>query len=92
MNKVYVFCPAKIVSGGPEALHQLVDAINYLSGDAYIVYTRNNLISERKETTPARYKRYNTPAATGSAIDDSGQNFFVVPESMPNLLDAVNME
>ena len=37
-QKIYILCPANTVSGGPEALHQLCDALGSRGEDAAIVY------------------------------------------------------
>ncbi len=89
MKKIYVFCPAKIVSGGPEALHQLVDAVNALGGDGFIVYTDGADIKTKSVKTPFRYRRYKTPQATLDTIVFNPENIFVVPESIPQLIDSI---
>lgn len=89
MGLVYVFCPARIISGGPEALHQLVDGINHLGGNAFIVYVDNGEICSRKINPPQRYQCYKTPVINKNSIVYSRENRFVVPESMPELLQYV---
>ncbi|WP_157035349.1 hypothetical protein [Psychromonas ingrahamii] len=37
-KKVFVICPGNIVTGGPELLHQFVQALNVSGADAKIIY------------------------------------------------------
>jgi hypothetical protein len=79
---IYVCCPANLVTGGPEALHQLVDAINSMNGSAYIVYTSGSLVV--KANTPLKFKHYKVKLAT--EIIDLKVNACVVPETGPDIL------
>lgn len=38
--RIFVLCPSRLVTGGPEALHQLCDALNARGADAQMVYVR----------------------------------------------------
>ena len=38
MKKIFVVCPANLVTGGPELLHQFVDSLNTQGADAYLLY------------------------------------------------------
>lgn len=51
---VFVPCPAGVVTGGAELLHQLVDVINCNKGNAYIVYYGQN-----EHVVPLDYQKYN---------------------------------
>ena len=82
--KTYVLCPSGLVTGGAEALHQLVDAINGSGGKAYIVYY--NFVSERiiPRRCPLEYLHYQLRYA--ESIPDYRNVNVVVPEVSPNLL------
>ncbi|MBQ4776531.1 hypothetical protein [Pectobacterium versatile] len=58
-KKVFVCCPGNGGTGGHELLHQLVDAINNVSGNAYILYYP----FEYKFDVPKQYKHYNLKIA-----------------------------
>jgi hypothetical protein len=60
-------------TGGPEALHQLCDAINNNGGDAYIWY-----YGEKHEQPHYAYRKYNIKLTT-ELIDEEGYNI-VLPE------------
>lgn len=77
--KIYVACPAGAVTGGPEALHQLVHALTEIGFDAYLVYSPN-----QGEVTPA-YQHYKV--RTAHTIIDSPENCFIVPEIWPRYLE-----
>ena len=53
-TKFYVYCPAGIVSGGAELLHQLVSLLRDNGKDAFIVYYGN-----KEHVIPDDYKNYN---------------------------------
>lgn len=78
-TKIYVYCPAGIVSGGPELLHQLVDIINSNNRQAFIVY-----YGDKEHKVPTEYSSYNIKLA--SKIEDSKENIVVIPEGLCNLL------
>lgn len=72
-TKVFVYCPAGIVTGGAELLHQLVDVINRNGGDAFIVY-----YGEKTHVVPKDYEKYNIKIA--EKVEDIPQNIIVVFE------------
>lgn len=78
-TKIFVYCPAGVVSGGPELLHQLVDIINSNNRQAFIVY-----YGEKEHKIPSEYSSYNIKLA--SKIEDSKENIVVIPEGLCNLL------
>lgn len=55
VSEIFVVAPAKIVTGGPELCHQLVDTLNRDSKRARIVYYP---FTQHHET-PSPYRRYN---------------------------------
>jgi hypothetical protein len=51
---IYVACPAKAATGGPELLHQLVFKMNQLGYNAKMFYYPNN----EKDPVHPFYKKY----------------------------------
>lgn len=74
-KKVYVCCPGGAVTGGPELLHQLVDALRTYNVDAYILYTP---VENKFEITKA-YEHYNVPIAQYQTIELSN-SVVILPE------------
>ena len=72
-SKIYVFCPAGVVTGGAELLHQLVDVINRNHGDAYIVY-----VGKGEKRIPEAYSQYLMKVA--DSIEDEENNIVVIYE------------
>ncbi len=77
-NKILVVCPSGAVTGGPEALHQLVDHMNDLGLPAHIVY----LPFDKPAQTPEPYQHYKAPAAS---FEDIPGNLIIFPEVYPML-------
>ncbi len=81
MNKTIISCPY-YETGGPEALHQLCDAINNNGGEAYIWYH-----GEKYDKPHPAYAHYNIKLIE-DLIDEDGYNI-VFPESdgrlVPNI-------
>lgn len=77
-TKILVVCPANTVTGGPEALHQLVDHMNQLGLPAFIVY----LPFDKEASTPAPYRKYRAPIAS---YEDVAGNIIIFPEVYPSL-------
>ncbi|TAK62645.1 hypothetical protein [Methylobacter sp.] len=77
-NKILVVCPSGAVTGGPEALHQLVAHMNNLKLPAYIVY----LPFDKAAETPEPYKRYKAPVAR---YEDVAGDLIIFPEVIPML-------
>ncbi|NDY93711.1 hypothetical protein [Ideonella livida] len=73
--KVHVLCPASSVTGGPEALHQFVDAGQQLGFDIGMVY----LPEDDPDPTPAVFRLY-APRIWRDLADAPG-NAVVVPET-----------
>jgi len=76
----YVYYPRGLATGGPEALHQLVDSLRRQGQDAYLVPIPGTAGAERAE----RYAHYDAPEA--GAVDDARGNIVVVPETQALLL------
>jgi hypothetical protein len=69
-------------TGGPEALHQLCDAINNNGGDAYIWY-----YGEDKSSSPDAYKNYNIKITT--ELVDEKEYIIVLPECEGKMIPAI---
>lgn len=72
-GKIFVCCPGGSVTGGPELLHQLVDALRQLGHDAYITYYP----FEKEHAKPSEYYTYDCPVAS---IEDNSSSLIVIPE------------
>lgn len=77
-SKIYVIGCPWVISGGPEALHQLVYYLNQLSYDAYLVYPDSDL-PENYEI-PEPYLKYVDSYLRLSDIDDNEHNIIVFSE------------
>ena len=78
-SKIYIYCPAGIVTGGAELLHQLVSFLNDNGRDAYIVY-----FGEKKHILPNDYKCYNIKIA--ERVINAEKNIEVIYEGIFNLI------
>lgn len=78
-KNIYIICPPKKATGGPEALHQLGYILNTLGYNAKMLYTRL-----KKDPVHPFYKNYNVPYV--SKVKDSIDNVMIIPESMTNLI------
>ena len=78
---IVAICPGGVVTGGPEAQHQLVDMANEISpGSGFVCYTP---FGERHEV-PEPYRTYDTPVIGRHEIPDDA--FIVIPEIWPDLI------
>jgi hypothetical protein len=76
-NIIYVVCPAKARTGGPELLHQLVYTLNKIKKKAYIVYTG---IENHKYEIINEYNHYISGYLLKGEIEDYSDNLLIVPE------------
>lgn len=77
---IYVFCPAHIVTGGIEAVHQLVDKLRTFGHDARIVplpAVANPLLIQ--------YRNYDV--AFADTVEDHSHNVLIATEVNPRQLD-----
>jgi hypothetical protein len=81
MNKVIISCPY-YETGGPEALHQLCDAINNNGGEAYIWYH-----GEKYNAPHPAYAHYNIKLID-NLIDEVGYSI-VFPESEGKMVPSI---
>lgn len=79
-NNIYILCPKKYASGGPEALHQL-SYYMMKSGlkNVYMVYTNLNNGEDGKNP---RYDKYETKSISISEIEDLESNLIIIPENL----------
>lgn len=71
-ERVFVMCPANVVTGGPESLHQLVDVLRRRGHRAFISY-----YPDSKAPVPAEYAHYNIISRRPK---DKKGNLVVFPE------------
>ncbi len=74
-TKIYVHCPAGVVTGGAELLHQLVSFLRTHRREAYIVY-----FGEEPHQVPSDYRVYNI--ALVDTVIDSDHNIEVFYEGI----------
>ncbi|MEN2400046.1 hypothetical protein GKZ90_0009670 [Flavobacterium sp. MC2016-06] len=78
-KNIYIICPPKKATGGPEALHQLGYILNSLGYNAKMLYSKY-----KKDPVHSFYKNYNVPYVMN--VKDSIDNVMIIPESMTNLI------
>ena len=78
-TKIYVHCPAGVVTGGAELLHQLVSFLRDNNRNAYIVYFGN-----QPHNLPDDYRKYNI--VTTEMIEDNNHNIEVFFEGIFNVV------
>lgn len=76
-SKIYVHCPAGVVTGGAELLHQLVSFLNDNGRNAFIIY-----FGSKEHLLPNDYKCYNIQIA--EKIIDDKKNIEVINEGIFN--------
>jgi hypothetical protein len=81
--KLQVISPRR-VTGGPEAVHQLVDAARTLGVDARVVYAP--IDSAHRDVTPA-YAHYSV--AIDTAISDDADTVVIAPETLTRHLSGL---
>ena len=77
-GKIYVLCPGNTVTGGPDALHQMVYYLNKIGCKASIVYF--DFANCSKFSIPEPYKSYIKDFDVENDIIDNVDNAVVVPE------------
>ena len=73
---IYVLIPYGLVTGGPDALHQLVYYLNKLKFNACAVY----LGASKNEEIPKQYKTYINDYLLIDEVIDDKNNIIVIPE------------
>ena len=74
-TKIYVHCPAGMVTGGAELLHQLVHYLRAHGRDAYIIY-----FGDEAHVKPSDYDVYDV--ALTEAVEDNDHNIEVFYEGI----------
>ena len=74
---VYVLAPAGKTTGGVELSHQLVDELNRIGQEAYVVYVGKEDLAPGTEV-PEMYRKYRVRVA--EMIEDAPDNMLVLPE------------
>ena len=77
-TKVYVFCPAKVASGGPELLHQLASKLRAMNIESYMDYVYY-AGDEEQEPVHENYRKYHLPYVVNTFIDNP-HNIVIYPE------------
>jgi hypothetical protein len=73
---VYIYCPAKVVTGGTELLHQLASSLTQNGLAAYMVYYENDQIVD--SDTPNSFIIYQTISC--NTVKDLAEAWVVLPE------------
>lgn len=82
-NNIYILCPKKYTSGGPEALHQLAYYLSLNFESVFISYF--NALSDDDNIVPPRYAMYNVKTIGFKEINDLPDNFVIIPENLYRL-------
>ncbi len=72
-SRVFVLCPPRVATGGPESLHLLVRELGRLGHDAAMAY-----LPPDSSGTPDEYASYGVPIA--ATVEDAAHNLLIVPE------------
>lgn len=79
---IVAVCPAGVVTGGPEATHQLVAMVNEISpGSGYICYHP----FDEDHDVPDAYRAYEAPSIRRDEIPDHA--LVVIPEIWPEMIE-----
>ena len=77
MKKIFIFCPANVSTGGPEALHQLCYQLRSLGYNALMMYM-NYRSAQYNTPVCSNYMHYQNPFVVN--YEDSDDNICIVPE------------
>jgi len=77
-EKIYVYCPANVITGGPDALHQLTYYLNLIGCNAELVYFTYS--KKMDIAIPFPYKNYITSFRYEYEVQDSSLNAIIIPE------------
>lgn len=84
-SKIYIFCPANSVSGGPEALHQLQFYMRECGIESYLVYYFSSV-----KKCPPRYEIYEPNIIDYTEVEDNEKNLLIVPETATSFMRFYN--
>lgn len=85
-NKYYIFAPANICSGGPEALHQLAFYMRECGLESYVIYYTNSFVDSE---THKRYQQYKPHVIKYEEIEDHQNNYCIASENAPWCLNGI---
>lgn len=77
IKTIYVVCPAKVKTGGPELLHQLVYTLNNLGKNAILVYTG---IENKTYQINDEYCKYVRNYILPEEVEDNEKNLIITSE------------
>ncbi len=80
-EKIYIMTPPATITGGPEALFQLSDAINKQGGYGVTLFSSHHL-----DPIPLEYKKYET-RYIGEQLENYEENLLIVPEIWTHLME-----
>jgi hypothetical protein len=75
-TKIYIYCPAGLATGGPEALHQLGAKLIELGFNAFMYYY---WASDNEAVVHENYKKYNVPLI--DTIENRREHIMIFPET-----------
>lgn len=80
-SRIIIFCPPRVVTGGPEALHQLSDKLIKIGvKNIFMYYTPKR----KQNPKPENYSIYQTEEIL--EFEDNENTILVIPESMTDLV------
>lgn len=77
-TKIYIICPGKYNSGGPESLHQLCSKLIEFGLYATILYIQGHIPFTKDDPVHNDYKKYHVPYTFD--LIDAPHNILIVPE------------
>ena len=80
---IYVFCPNDYVSGGPDALHQIVYYLKQIGCAAEIVYFTQT--GNKDYSIPKPYQKYISSFLKEDEVEDSPKNAVIITETFVGL-------
>lgn len=87
-KRIFIVCPGKIQSGGPELLHQLAYHLSAMGFDARMAYVTDE--SDVSKLTPQDYKKYLNGNYTIFTEDlDKTGTLIIVPETMVEVIGKI---
>jgi hypothetical protein len=76
---LYVYCPYGLVTGGSDALHQLVYYVNRIKPVAHLVYCD---ITQKDKPIPKAYQGYIDDYLLTQDVEDNEENAILLPETL----------
>jgi len=82
---IYILCPAALMTGGPNSLHQLCYKLRRLKLNAFIYYYYAASSDKNAPKKHPAYECYNNP--TVDALEDRAEHIAIVPESAMMMIE-----